>query len=294
LELLDDLDAALELASEGEAEYVQEASDTAASIRALIDKLEIKSLLSGELDANNAIMTINAGAGGTESCDWASMVSRMFTRFFEKQSWKFSVVDTLVGDEAGIKSVTIEVEGDFVYGMLKGENGVHRLVRVSPFDSNARRHTSFCSVSVTPVIDDSIEIEINPADLKVDTYRASGAGGQHVNKTDSAIRITHQPTGVVVQCQNQRSQHQNRDKAMQMLRSKLYEIEINKRNEAKQANEDSKSDISFGHQIRSYILHPYKMVKDHRTSIDDHDPDKVLDGGLDKFILENLIKNKAS
>ncbi len=281
------------MASEGEAEYVEEAASTAKSIKELIDKLEIKSLLSGELDANNAILTINAGAGGTESCDWASMVSRMFVRFFEKQSWKSSIVDTLVGDEAGIKSVTIEVEGDFVYGMLKGENGVHRLVRVSPFDSNARRHTSFCSVSVTPVIDDSIEIEINPADLKVDTYRASGAGGQHVNKTDSAIRITHQPTGVVVQCQNQRSQHQNRDKAMQMLRSKLYEIEINKRNEAKQANEDSKSEISFGHQIRSYILHPYKMVKDHRTSIDDHDPDKVLDGGLDKFILENLIKNKA-
>ena len=243
---------------------------------------------------NAAILTINAGAGGTESCDWASILFRMYLRYAERKGWQADVHDLLPGEEAGIKNATIEITGEFAYGLLKAENGVHRLVRISPFDSNARRHTSFASVFVTPVVDDTIEIEINPADLKVDTYRASGAGGQHVNKTDSAVRITHMPTGLVAASQTQRSQIQNRENAMKLLRSALYERELEKRRAAAQALENTKTDISFGHQIRSYVLHPYKLIKDHRTDYESHSPDDVLDGGLDEFINEFLAHAKET
>ena len=243
---------------------------------------------------NAAILTINAGAGGTESCDWASMLFRMYLRYAERKGWQVETHDILSGEEAGIKNATIEITGDYAYGLLKAENGVHRLVRISPFDSNARRHTSFVSVFVTPVVDDNIEIDINPSDLRVDTYRASGAGGQHVNKTDSAVRITHIPTGLVAASQTQRSQHQNRDNAMKLLRSALYDREVAIRNAALTAIEDSKTDISFGHQIRSYVLHPYKLIKDHRTDYESHSPDDVLDGKLDEFINEFLAHAKES
>lgn len=256
--------------------------------------LEVQSLLSGETDMNAAILTINAGAGGTESCDWASILYRMYVRYAERKGWQCDVHDILGGEEAGIKNATIEITGDFAYGLLKAENGVHRLVRISPFDSNARRHTSFASVFVTPVVDDNINIDINPADLRVDTYRASGAGGQHVNKTDSAVRITHIPTGIVTASQTQRSQHQNRDNAMKLLRSALYEKELEKRRAAQTALENTKTDISFGHQIRSYVLHPYKLIKDHRTDYESHTPDDVLDGKLDDFINEFLAQSKES
>jgi peptide chain release factor 2 len=243
---------------------------------------------------NAAILTINAGAGGTESCDWASILMRMYLRFAERKGWQVDIHDVLSGEEAGVKNATIEITGDFAYGLLKAENGVHRLVRISPFDSNARRHTSFASVFVAPVVDDTIEIDINPADLKVDTYRASGAGGQHVNKTDSAVRITHIPSGIVTASQTQRSQHQNRDNAMKLLRSALYEREMEKRRAAQTALEDTKTDISFGHQIRSYVLHPYKLIKDHRTDYESHSPDDVLDGKLDEFISEFLAQSKEN
>ena len=220
------------------------------------------------------------------------MVLRMYLRFAEKQGWQGELIEIEDGDEAGIKVAVIEVIGDYAYGLLKAELGVHRLGRISPFDSNKKRHTSFCSVFVTPIIDETIEVEINPADLRVDTYRASGAGGQHINKTDSAIRITHLPTNTVVQCQSQRSQHKNRDKAMQLLRSKLYEIELQKQEDQKSAQQGDKSAISFGHQIRSYVLHPYKMVKDHRTDFQSGNPDKVLDGEMMPFINE-FLKQKA-
>jgi len=288
--LLSDWETALELSQE-ESEYLTEADDICTRATNKVAAIRIQAMLSGELDNGDVLLSINAGAGGTESCDWTSMIMRMYLRYIEDKEWSSNIISITDGDGAGIKSVDIEVSGDFAYGLLKSEAGVHRLVRVSPFDSNARRHTSFCSVSASPIVDDDIEIEINPADLKVDTYRASGAGGQHVNKTDSAVRITHAPSGIVVQCQSQRSQHQNRDKAMQLLKSKLYEAEIAKRTEAKQNAESAKSDISFGHQIRSYILHPYKMVKDHRTGIDVHNPDKVLDGDIEKFISSYLLTN---
>jgi peptide chain release factor 2 len=289
-----DLEAAMEFAEAGEAEYLQEANSIYASLESEIKALEVQSLLSGETDMNAAILTINAGAGGTESCDWASILYRMYIRFAERKGWQIDVHDVLAGEEAGIKNATIEISGDFAYGLLKAENGVHRLVRISPFDSNARRHTSFASVFVTPVVDDTIEIEINPADLKIDTYRASGAGGQHVNKTDSAVRITHIPTGIVAASQTQRSQIQNRENAMKLLRSAMYERELEKRRAAQQALENSKTDISFGHQIRSYVLHPYKLIKDHRTDYESHSPDEVLDGRLDEFINEYLAHAKEA
>ena len=216
------------------------------------------------------------------------MLMRMYLRFAERKGWSQEVLDILDGDEAGVKSATLQISGDFAFGLLKAESGVHRLVRISPFDSNARRHTSFVSVFVTAIIDDEIEIEVNPADIRIDTYRASGAGGQHINKTDSAVRMTHSPTGIVVQCQSQRSQHQNRDKAMQMLKSKLYEKELEERQKEQAAVEGAKSDIGWGSQIRSYVLHPYKMVKDHRTNFENHSPESVLDGELDSFIQEWL------
>lgn len=281
---IDDLDAAIELADDGDDDYRVEAEALLARLKKELTAVEAQSLLSGELDNNAAIVSINAGAGGTESCDWAQMLLRMYLRYAERKGWKTELYDILNGDTAGIRNATFEAQGDFAFGLLKCESGVHRLVRISPYDSNARRHTSFASVSVTPVVDDSIVIEINPADLRVDTYRSSGAGGQHVNKTDSAIRITHMPTGVVVACQTQRSQHQNRDQAMKLLRSALYERELAERRKIQDAQEAAKSDISFGHQIRSYVLHPYQLVKDHRTDFESHTPSEVLDGDLDAFI----------
>jgi peptide chain release factor 2 len=286
-EKLNDLSAAIELAEE-ESEFFEEAAQSAAALKTELRLLELQSLLTDPLDKSSALVTINAGAGGTESCDWASMLLRMFLRFCERRSWQTEVHDVQAGEEAGIKNATFEVSGENVFGLLKSESGVHRLVRISPFDSNARRHTSFASVFISPVIDDEIEIVINPADLRVDTYRASGAGGQHVNRTDSAIRITHIPTNTVVQCQSQRSQHQNRDTAMKMLKSKLYDLEMNERKKKQEAIESQKADINFGSQIRSYVLHPYKLVKDHRTDFESHEPDEVLDGDLMPFIEEFL------
>ena len=291
-ERIRDLDAALELAKD-EAEFLEEAGVAVASLKHELRLLEIQSLLTDPHDRSSALVTINAGAGGTESCDWASMLFRMYLRFCEQRAWSTEIHDVQSGEEAGIKSATFEVTGENVFGLLKSESGVHRLVRISPFDSNARRHTSFASVFVSPVVDDDIEIVINPADLRVDTFRASGAGGQHVNRTDSAIRITHLPTGTVVQCQSQRSQHQNRDTAMKMLKSKLYDLEMNERKKKQEAIEAQKADINFGSQIRSYVLHPYKLVKDHRTDFESHEPDSVLDGNLMPFIEEFLSQKVA-
>lgn len=284
----EDLAAALELAEEGDAEYQREAETLLSDLQEELRLLEVQSLLSGELDANGAIVTINAGAGGTESCDWASMLLRMYLRYAERQGWQTEMFDLLEGEEAGIKNATFQVTGEYAFGLLKAESGVHRLVRISPFDSNARRHTSFASVFVSPLVDDDIEIDLNPADIKVDTYRASGAGGQHVNKTDSAVRMTHIPTGIVVSCQTQRSQHQNRDQCLKLLKSKLYERELEERQKVKNELEGTKQEIGWGSQIRSYVLHPYKMVKDHRTNHEEHAPDQVLDGKLEDFVHEFL------
>jgi peptide chain release factor 2 len=257
------------------------------SLEKELEKLEFQRMFSGKLDANNAYLDIQSGSGGTEAQDWANMVLRMYLRWGEAHDYKVELVEASAGEVAGIKSATIRFEGEYAFGMLRTETGVHRLVRKSPFDSGARRHTSFCSVFVYPEVDENIEIEINPADLRVDTYRASGAGGQHVNKTDSAIRITHLPTNTVVQCQSQRSQHQNRDNAMNQLRAKLYEIELMKQNEEKQAAEDAKSDIGWGSQIRSYVL-DQSRIKDLRTSVETGNTQAVLDGDLDQFIEASL------
>jgi peptide chain release factor 2 len=292
--LRDDLEAALELGDGSDEDLVAEATNLFQALQAELAELETQSLLSEELDVNDAILTINAGAGGTESCDWAQMLLRMYRRYGERKGWEVEILDILEGEEAGIKNVSMEIRGPFAFGLLKAESGVHRLVRISPFDSNARRHTSFASVFVTPVVSDDIKIEVNPADLKIDTYRASGAGGQHVNKTDSAVRITHVPTGIIVACQTQRSQHQNRDKALQMLKSALYEREMEQRRKAQKEMEANKSDISWGSQIRSYVLHPYKLVKDHRTDHETSGADEVLDGSIESFIKSFLGKNLTS
>jgi peptide chain release factor 2 len=252
-----------------------------------LEKLEFQRMFSGKLDANNAYLDIQSGSGGTEAQDWANMVLRMYLRWGEAHDYKVELVEASEGEVAGIKSATIHFQGEYAFGMLRTETGVHRLVRKSPFDSGARRHTSFCSVFVYPEVDENIEIDINPADLRVDTYRASGAGGQHVNKTDSAIRITHIPTNTVVQCQSQRSQHQNRDNAMNQLRAKLYEIELMKQNAEKQAAEDAKSDIGWGSQIRSYVL-DQSRIKDLRTNVETGNTQAVLDGDLDQFIEASL------
>lgn len=249
---------------------------------------ELESLLSGEADANDCYLEVNAGAGGTEAQDWAEMLLRMYMRWAEQHGYKISLIDESRGEEAGIKSATIEINGRNAYGWLKTECGVHRLVRISPYDSNARRHTSFSSVAVTPVVDDSIEIEVLDKDLKVDTYRASGAGGQHVNKTDSAVRFTHIPTGIIVACQQERSQHKNRDKAMTMLKAKLYELELKKREDAAAIIEAGKTDIAWGHQIRSYVLQPYQMVKDTRTGVETSQTQDVLNGDIDRFLQASL------
>jgi peptide chain release factor 2 len=253
----------------------------------LLARLEFERMFAGEMDSNNAYLDIQAGSGGTEAQDWANMLLRMYLRWGEEHGFKTELIEVSAGEVAGIKSATIYFEGEYAFGWLRTEIGVHRLVRKSPFDSGNRRHTSFASVFVSPEIDESIEIDINPADLKTDTYRASGAGGQHVNKTDSAVRITHMPSGIVVQCQNQRSQHQNRDHAMKMLKAKLYEMEMQKRNAAKQALEETKSDIGWGSQIRSYVL-DQSRIKDLRTGVERTDTQKVLDGDLDEFIEASL------
>ena len=264
--------------------------DVEAELQMLQDKLaslEFRRMFAGEMDANPCFLDIQSGSGGTEAQDWANMMLRMYLRWGEQKGFKVELMEVSDGDVAGIKSATIKFDGEYAFGWLRTETGVHRLVRKSPFDSGGRRHTSFASVFVSPEIDDNVEIDINPADLRVDTYRASGAGGQHVNKTDSAIRITHEPSGIVVQCQNQRSQHQNRDSAMKQLRAKLYEREMLKRQEAQQALEDSKSDIGWGSQIRSYVLDDQR-IKDLRTSVQSSNCDKVLDGDLDEFIEASL------
>jgi len=289
-----DMEAALELAQAGDEDYASEAEQLVQGVESELNALELQSLLGEELDSNSAVVTINSGAGGTESCDWASMLFRMYLRYAEKKGWQTEIIDLMEGDEAGIKSATIEVNGEYAFGMLKAESGVHRLVRISPFDSNARRHTSFASVFVSPIVDDEIEVEVNEADLRIDTFRASGAGGQHVNRTDSAVRITHLPSGIVVQSQTQRSQHQNRDKCMQLLKSRLYEMELEKRKAVQRQQEAEKSDIGWGSQIRSYVLHPYKLVKDHRTDFESREPDDVLDGSLDQFINVWLVESKKS
>ena len=250
-------------------------------------KLEFQRMFSGKMDANNAFLDIQAGSGGTEAQDWASMLLRMYLRWGEQRGFDTELIEVSDGDVAGIKSATIKYTGEYAYGWLRTETGVHRLVRKSPFDSGNRRHTSFASVFVSPEVDDNIEIEINPADLRVDTYRASGAGGQHINKTDSAIRITHAPSGIVVQCQNQRSQHQNRDNAMKQLKAKLYEMEMQKKNADKQALEDNKSDIGWGSQIRSYVL-DQSRIKDLRTNVETSNTQAVLDGDIDQFIEASL------
>ncbi len=269
---------------EDDIDIVTEAEAAIAKLSEKAEELELQTLLSGEADANDAYLEINSGAGGTESQDWANMLLRMYTRWANAHGCKVDLIEMNSGDEAGIKSATIEIKGENAYGWLKTESGVHRLVRISPFDSNAKRHTSFASVWVYPVIDDDFEIDINEADLRIDTYRASGAGGQHVNTTDSAVRITHIPTKIVVQCQNDRSQHKNRATAMKMLKARLYEEELQRREQEAHAEHDAKTDIGWGHQIRSYVLQPYQMVKDLRTGVESGQPDKVLDGDIDMFV----------
>jgi peptide chain release factor 2 len=286
-----DVEAYFDLAREGEA-VEPDLEREIKSLNEYVEALEAKTMLSGETDPLNAIVTVHPGAGGTESQDWAEMLMRMYLRWAEQQGFKTEMNDYQDGEEAGIKSATFTITGDSAYGLLSGETGVHRLVRISPFDQAKRRHTSFASVFVSPEIDDSIQIDIKPDDLRTDTYRSGGKGGQHVNTTDSAVRITHLPTGIVVQCQNERSQHKNREKAMKMLRSRLYEYELAKKNAATKKLEDSKSDINFGSQIRSYVLQPYRIAKDHRTKVEVGDVDKVLDGFLDPFIRGYLIMRR--
>jgi peptide chain release factor 2 len=287
-----DLEAYFELAGEGE-NVLQEVRGEMDSLRAEVDQLETTTLLPSENDQLNAIVTIHPGAGGTESQDWAEMLLRMYRRWAERHDFKFTLNDYQAGEEAGLKSATFTVAGEYAYGLLSAESGVHRLVRISPFDQAARRHTSFASVYVSPEIDDTIEIEIKPDELRIDTYRSTGKGGQHVNTTDSAVRITHIPTGIVAQCQNERSQHRNKEMAMRFLRSRLYALELQRRREAAQKLEDSKGEIAFGSQIRSYVLHPYRMVKDHRTKFEVGDTDRVLDGDIDPFIQAYLMSRRT-
>jgi peptide chain release factor 2 len=282
---LEDNVALAELAEEeGDDATLGEAEAALAALKDQLARLQLESLLSGEADANDCFLEIHAGAGGTESQDWAEMLLRMYTRWAEAHGYKIEWIEESPGEEAGLKSVTIRVVGPNAYGWLRTESGVHRLVRISPFDSQARRHTSFASVWVYPVVDDSIQVDIQDKDLRIDTYRASGAGGQHVNRTDSAVRITHLPTNIVVQCQNDRSQHRNRAQAMAMLRARLYELELQKRREAAEAEAASKSEIGWGHQIRSYVLQPYQMVKDLRTDVEKGNAQGVLDGDIDAFL----------
>lgn len=276
--------------AEGDQDMILEAKNEFLVLHKVMSKKGLECLLSGEADGRDAFLEINAGAGGTEAQDWALMLLRMYSRWAESKSYKIEFIEESAGEEAGIKSVTLKISGMNAYGWLKTESGVHRLVRISPFDANAKRHTSFASVWVYPVIDDSIDIEVLEKDLKIDTYRASGAGGQHVNKTDSAVRMTHMPTGIVVQCQTDRSQHRNRAFAMDMLKARLYELELQKREEAANKEASSKTDIGWGHQIRSYVLHPYQMVKDLRTNVDIGNAQGVLDGNIDPFLEASLSR----
>ena len=285
--LADDAAAFRELWDEGE-DAEADFREVVTRLDDLVSDLELRTLLSGEEDGANAIFAIHAGAGGTESMDWAQMLMRMYLRYFERRGYKVTELDLQPGDEAGIKSATLEVEGTLAYGYLKAEQGVHRLVRISPFDAAARRHTSFASVAVVPEVGDEVELEIDEKDLRIDTYRSSGAGGQHVNVTDSAVRITHFPTGIVVSCQNERSQHKNRAMAMKVLRARILDKARAERDAERQAREDEKREIAFGNQIRSYVLHPYRMVKDHRTNLEMGDVDRVLDGDLDRLIQAEL------
>ena len=277
------MQALVELAREGEP-VVDDLSSQLAQAETFVDRVETKVLLSGENDRLNAIVNIHPGAGGTEAQDWAEMLMRMYLRWAEQNGFKTTMLDYQEGEEAGIKSVTFNAIGEYAYGYLSSETGVHRLVRISPFDFNKRRHTSFASVAVYPEIDDNIEVKIEEKDLRIDTYRSSGKGGQHVNTTDSAVRITHLPTGIVVQCQNERSQHKNKNVCMKVLRARLFELELEKKKGETQSIEDSKLDIAWGSQIRSYVLQPYRLAKDHRTKVEVGDVDRVLDGDLEKFI----------
>jgi peptide chain release factor 2 len=287
-----DLEVLIEFMDAGES-TPKEVESELNDFSSLIREQELKLTLGAPEDIENAILTIHPGAGGTESQDWANMLYRLYDRWVEKKGFSQKILDFQPGDEAGIKDVTIEVKGDYAYGLLKAEAGVHRLVRISPFDSNSRRHTSFASVFIYPSVEENIEIDINPNDLRIDTYRASGAGGQHVNKTDSAIRITHLPSGIVVQCQNERSQHKNKSQAMKVLKARLYKLELEKENESAKELASQKKEIGWGSQIRSYVFHPYNMVKDHRTKEETSNIQGVMDGDIDRFIQTFLIQKMA-
>lgn len=289
----DDMEVLFEFAEAGETD-IAEVHKELKTYQKIIDDVEMKLILGKPEDIQNAIVSIHPGAGGTESQDWAQMLYRMYTRWAEKEDFKLEIMDFQPGDEAGIKDVTFEVKGDYAFGMAKAEAGVHRMVRISPFDSNAKRHTSFASVFVYPAVEEDIEVEINPTDLRIDTYRASGAGGQHVNKTDSAVRITHLPTGIVAQCQNERSQHKNKSHAMKILKARLYQVELEKEREKNKELEDQKMDIGWGSQIRSYVFHPYQLVKDHRTKEEIGNSQAVMDGGINPFIRAYLLSTIGS
>ncbi len=282
----------MELSEEGE-NVDEEIRESLAFFEKDLAEAELQMLFIDEDDARNAILTIHPGAGGTESQDWTQMLLRMYLRYAERKGFKVEIIDSLPGEEAGLKSVTVRIEGDYAYGNLSQDSGVHRLVRISPFDANKRRHTSFAAVFVYPEVDEDIEIEIDPEELRIDTYRSSGRGGQHVNVTDSAVRITHLPTRIVVQCQNERSQHKNKASAMKVLRARLYELEKKAKLEKIEKLEDAKSDIAWGNQIRSYVLHPYRMIKDLRTKVEIGDVDRVLDGDIDEFIKSSLLLRKS-
>jgi len=293
IERLSDLDDLSELALEEKNDSVQkEVFQNLKELRTLVKKNEVKCFLSNEADSLDCYIEIHAGAGGTESQDWAEMLRRMYMKWADQKNFKSNLISEHKGDEAGIKSSTIKVEGDYVFGWLKKESGIHRLVRISPFDSGARRHTSFASIWVYPVVDENINIEIIEKDLRIDTYRSSGAGGQHVNTTDSAVRITHLPSKIVVQCQNERSQHKNKETCMNMLKARLYDYEIKKKEQENQNTKNSKSEIGWGHQIRSYVLQPYRLVKDNRTNFESTSPDKILDGDLDEFLEQSIYQIK--
>ena len=290
---LNDLNDLYQLSIEENNNDIQsEVFENIKELRTLAKKNEIKCFLSKEADSLDSYIEIHAGAGGTESQDWANMLRRMYIKWSDSKDFKYQIVSEHNGDEAGIKSSTIKIEGDYVFGWLKKESGIHRLVRISPFDSGARRHTSFASVWIYPVVDDNVNIEIQDKDLRIDTYRSSGAGGQHVNTTDSAVRITHLPSKIVVQCQNERSQHKNKETCMNMLKARLYDFEIKKKEKQNQNTEASKSEIGWGHQIRSYVLQPYRLIKDNRTNHESSSPDKVLDGDIDEFLEKSLYQIK--
>ncbi len=288
--MFDIYDLALE---EDNKEMIKEATSSIRNLYNNIKQIEIRCFLSNENDTLDSYLEFHAGAGGTESQDWADMLRRMYMKWANKKNYKIEIISEHKGDEAGIKSSIIKISGEYIYGLLKNESGIHRLVRISPFDSGARRHTSFASVWIYPVISESIEVDILEKDLRIDTYRSSGAGGQHVNTTDSAVRITHLPTKIVVQCQNERSQHKNKETCMNMLKARLYDYELKKKQKENENFESSKSEIGWGHQIRSYVLHPYKMIKDNRTNFESSSPEKVLDGDIDDFLASSLYKLNA-